>query len=75
MGNFNEFLSLLRNGFSKDSSVLTPGEDGFDELLRRWSDLDVKVPGAIVEPTTEEDFVLAASLTLPRALPMLHSSL
>lgn len=47
-------LASLKDVISPDSTVLTdPKNDAFQELLKRWSDIDKQIPGAIVLPTSE----------------------
>jgi FAD/FMN-containing dehydrogenase len=49
-------LTSLKEVVSPDSTVLTdPKNDAFQELLKRWSDIDKQTPGAIVLPTSEDE--------------------
>ncbi|KAJ7486857.1 hypothetical protein FB451DRAFT_1228198 [Mycena latifolia] len=57
------FISNLKSLLSLQSSILTDSTDGkFKELLLRWSDIDLKVPGAIVQPATEKDVIETVKL-------------
>lgn len=52
------FVHILQKGLSKDSKVLTdPSSSDFKATIERWSDLSLKVPGAIVKPANEEDVI------------------
>ena len=56
------FVSQLGGLLSQDAKVLTDSNnDEFKELLRRWSDIDKQIPGAIVLVATEEDVVKTVS--------------
>ena len=49
-------LNALRDALSPDSEILTDATaDGFRGCLKRWTDIDLKTPAAIVLPTSEED--------------------
>ncbi|KAJ7609357.1 hypothetical protein DFH06DRAFT_1346381 [Mycena polygramma] len=53
------FFLQLTSKLSEHSRVLTDSDSpAFKELLLRWSDIDLKVPAAIVQPATEEDVVI-----------------
>ena len=59
------FLQSLQDRFSKDSRVLTDQHaPEFKPSLERWSNIDLKVPAAIVKPASEEDVVLTVSHTI-----------
>ena len=50
------FISRLSILLSHDAKILTdPSKDEFKELLRRWSDINKQIPGAIVLVATEQD--------------------
>ncbi|KAJ6522064.1 hypothetical protein B0H19DRAFT_1348717 [Mycena capillaripes] len=52
------FISSLKSQLSPQSRILADSTtDDFKESLLRWSDIDLKVPGAIVQPATERDVV------------------
>lgn len=54
-----DFIDLLRSKVSKESRIVTDQQDAeFKASLERWSNLDLKVPGAIVRPANETDAIL-----------------
>ena len=56
---FNEFVSELRQTLSTQSRIITDvANKEFQLALLRWSDVDVKVPGAIVQVASESDAVV-----------------
>lgn len=56
------FATLLNNKLFQDSNIFTdPDSSEFKEILQRWSDIDLKVPAAIVQPVKEQDAVTAVS--------------
>lgn len=60
-----DYISLLRQTLSPGSDVLTNPEDpAFHELLKRWTDIDLKLPAAIILPSSEDD-CLKAVIILP----------
>lgn len=60
------FIFELRRALSTEACVLSdPSNEDFRLALLRWSDVDVKVPGAIVQVSNESDAVTTAS---PHAL-------
>jgi hypothetical protein len=70
----SSLLSSLEQKLSPGAEILTdPSSAKFKEVHQRWSDIDVKVPGAILRPTTKSDTVNIVSqlaslhLTLPEA--------
>ena len=49
-------IHSLKAALTTSCEVLTdPDDPKFREHLKRWSDIDLKVPAAIVLPTSEED--------------------
>ncbi|KAF7952624.1 hypothetical protein EAE96_005856 [Botrytis aclada] len=49
-------LSELKNILTPTCKILTdPNDFDFAEYLKRWTDIDLKTPGAIVLPTSETD--------------------
>jgi hypothetical protein len=59
-----EALPVLRSGLSQEAEVLDDSRsDRFQELCRRWSDVDKEVPGAIVLPSCEADCQIAVNFT------------
>ncbi len=59
----NQFVSELRGNLSPEACVLTDASSkDFQLALLRWSDVGIKVPGAIVKVTSEHDAVMTASL-------------
>lgn len=56
-------IDQLRTSLSSDSKVLSiPEHEEFQESMLRWTDLDLKIPQAIVLPASEEDCHKAVSL-------------
>lgn len=48
----------LLGNLSAQAKVLTnPDSEEFKQLILRWSDIDRKIPGAIIVPGVEEDVV------------------
>ena len=57
-----DFITELRGDLSVEACVLSdPTKEDFQLALLRWSDVDVKIPGAIVQVANESDAVTAAS--------------
>lgn len=49
-------LAELRTVLPHNVGILTDQSDAlFKDLMRRWSDIDLKIPSAIVLPTSEEE--------------------
>ena len=49
-------ISLLRASFGLRCEILTDPKDAmFRDLIKRWSDIDLQIPAAIVLPTLEVD--------------------
>ena len=62
-------VSELRGNLSPEARVLTDSSSKeFQLALLRWSDIDIKVPGAIIQVANEVDAVTTASPT-PSAEP------
>jgi hypothetical protein len=60
----SELLKTLHGELSANAKVLVdPTNDEFTVALQRWSDIEKKVPGAIVMVASEEDVVKTVSLT------------
>ncbi|CAL8576586.1 hypothetical protein XPA_002461 [Xanthoria parietina] len=56
------FIAELRGALSAEACVLSdPTKEDFQLALLRWSDVDVKIPGAIVQVANESDAVKLAS--------------
>lgn len=63
--NLKGFVEILHAQISKESKILTDPQDAeFRTSLERWSDFDLKVPGAIVKPVSEADIVLTVSFSV-----------
>ena len=43
------------------SVILTEQDDGFNTALQRWSDINIQVPAAIIQPTSEVDIIQTVS--------------
>ena len=49
-------LALLRASLTSDCEILeNPHDANFREYLKRWSDIDLKKPAAIVLPSSEDN--------------------
>ncbi|KAK1230304.1 hypothetical protein PQX77_006597 [Marasmius sp. AFHP31] len=71
----SSFVSQLGALLSQDAKVLTDSNhDEFKELLRRWSDIDKQIPGAIVLVATEEDVVKTVKLAVESQVPFVPKS-
>ena len=57
-------LYSLRRKLSPRASILTdPSDITFQDALRRWSDVGLQMPGALVKVTTEADATTTVSET------------
>lgn len=57
---FSKFITKLKDSLSAGARVITdPTEKDFQLAQLRWSDVDVKVPSAIVQAADEQDIVTA----------------
>ncbi|KAJ7648379.1 hypothetical protein DFH06DRAFT_575473 [Mycena polygramma] len=75
MLDLSSFISQLSPKLSPESRVFVEADGApFKELLLRWSDIGLKVPGAIVKPATEEDVVIAVKLASERQVPFVPKS-
>ena len=55
------FIKSLRKKISESSLILTSGDLGFAKSLERWSNLDLKTPLAVVQPSNESDILSTVS--------------
>jgi len=63
MSPLSELIASLGIELSENGKIFSDPEDPkFEELLQRWSDIDLKVPGAIILVGTENDVSLIVSL-------------
>lgn len=61
--NLKDFVEVLNGRISNESRILTDPQDAeFRVSLERWSNFDLKVPGAIIKPVSEADVVLTVSI-------------
>lgn len=61
----SEFISELRSKLSTEACVITDAsKKEFQLALLRWSDVDVKIPGAIVQVSNELDAALTVISTV-----------
>ncbi|KAL4875859.1 hypothetical protein BJY04DRAFT_150710 [Aspergillus karnatakaensis] len=51
-------ISTLREKLTS-SVIITPGDEGYQDALRRWSDTGKKDAGIVAQPTSEDDIVAA----------------
>ncbi|RDW84182.1 FAD-binding oxidoreductase [Aspergillus mulundensis] len=52
------------------SLIFTPGDEGYPESLRRWSDTGRKQAGIVIQPTTESDIVTALNWSQSQQTPI-----
>ena len=65
----SKFVGILTAELSPTATVLAdPTTEEFKTALERWTELELKTPGAIVIVSTEEDVVQ----TVRKALGLLH---
>jgi hypothetical protein len=58
----SQFVECLTAKLSQAACVLTdPASDEFKAALERWTELELKTPGAIVQVSSEEDTVQTVS--------------
>lgn len=58
-------ISFLEKSLSSDSKILSnPRDEEFLKLMERWTEIDLKIPGAIVLPISEEDVQKTVSWSL-----------
>lgn len=70
-----EFVLYIRGCLSEDAAILTDRTDAhFWTTPKRWSNVGVKVPGAVVRPACEDDVVKVVSqyLSLPSIAASYH---
>ncbi|KAG7095736.1 hypothetical protein E1B28_006446 [Marasmius oreades] len=71
----SSFLSQLGSLLSPNAKIVTNETvDEFTELLRRWTDSDKQIPGAIVLVATEEDVVNTVKLAVQSKVPFVPKS-
>lgn len=57
---FSDLVVKLTHSLSAGARVMTDAsEEEFQLALQRWSDVDVKAPGAIVQVADKQDVVTA----------------
>ncbi|KAL1962835.1 hypothetical protein VTN77DRAFT_9110 [Rasamsonia byssochlamydoides] len=70
-----EFVDLLRGKLSSDSHILTDRETAeFKDSLQRWSNIDLKVPAAIVRPASETDVITTVQEAVNASIPFVPAS-
>lgn len=63
--NLQSFFGQLQSNLSSQAKVLTDSQsEEFQQLLLRWSDIDRKIPGAIVVAGVEADVAIAVIFSL-----------
>lgn len=73
--NMKGFVDVLHGQLSKASRILTDPQDAeFQASLERWSNFDLKVPGAIIKPASEQDIVLIIKEAVKLSIPFVASS-
>lgn len=69
------FLSELGNSLSPDSKVITDHDSSdFVASMERWSNYNLKVPSAIIQPANEQDIVLVVQALLKASIPFVPAS-
>lgn len=77
----SKFVESLAAKLSPGASILSdPSSDDFKAAHERWTELDLKTPGAIVLVATEEDVVHTVRMAIEQDIPFVpksggHSSL
>ncbi|KAK8006694.1 FAD binding domain-containing protein [Apiospora marii] len=75
MGKFHTSLAALAAKLSTDAKLLMKPEAAeFKASMERWSDLDVKVPFAIVQPVEEGDIVVSVQIAVQAGIPFVPVS-
>lgn len=65
----------LKSIVSPDCDILAePGEARFQEYTKRWTDIDRKIPGAIVLPRSEEDIQKVVRWAVKSSVPFVAKS-
>jgi len=60
--NLSNFTRDLRDKLSPESRILIDAEDAeFKASCERWSNIDLKIPGAVFRPAIEKDVVIIVS--------------
>lgn len=63
----NNLAKVLQPKLSPDAKILTASDsEQFQQQLERWSDLDLKIPTAIVLAGTEQDVTIVVSFRLSK---------
>ena len=66
-----DLIDSLHGKVSKESRIVTDQQDAeFKASLERWSNLDLKVPGAIIRPANEKDAILTVRSLCNNLLPI-----
>ncbi|KAJ7482374.1 hypothetical protein B0H11DRAFT_2173301 [Mycena galericulata] len=69
------FLARLRASISPRTKILTDQSSAeFKDSLQRWSDIDLRIPAAIVLVATESDVVLSVKLAVELDIPFVPKS-
>ena len=62
----SQFLSEISGRLTPSATLYTdPSDPRFREANRKWSDIGVKTPGAILQVAVEDDAVTAVSVRYP----------
>ncbi|KAJ7281844.1 hypothetical protein C8J57DRAFT_1056212 [Mycena rebaudengoi] len=57
------FIKKLKAGLSPKCGIFTsPDSTEFKDLLLRWSDIDLKVPGIIAQVASEQDAIATVKI-------------
>ncbi|PQE03236.1 FAD binding domain containing protein [Rutstroemia sp. NJR-2017a BBW] len=71
----SNLLSSLEQKLSPGAEILIDSSSAkFKAVLQRWSDIDVKVPGAILRPTTKSDTVNIIKAAHEYGIPFVPAS-
>ncbi|KAI9698854.1 MAG: hypothetical protein M1820_007361 [Bogoriella megaspora] len=70
----DNFLSSLKDNLSIDTEILTKSHRLFDESLARWSNIDLKIPEAVIKPVSEADIVTIVKAASAAHIPLVPAT-
>lgn len=59
----DRLLSSLRQSLSKSSTIILEEDAEYKPSMERWGNIDIKFPGAVIQPTSESDVVTTVCLS------------
>lgn len=75
MGRFHTSLAGLAAKLSTGARLtMNPAAPDFKASMERWSNLDVKVPFAIVQPAEERDILVSVQVAVQAGIPFVPVS-